>query len=208
MKRTMQGVADPDALRILKPLFDISTAYTDTSHLNEAEREKFNKALFDLGQAVREILKLFREPPPRISKATIKAVAQIGLPESPLRAAISSVKEDKLIAQIRLACLATSITALLHPVAGKRILGSEQTVKAQKARSTKSDAGRKLVYERLDQLFSESPDWRNKKPEAIAKHIHPDIDKKVREMPEKERPQLKGRSTVSKYVKEYRRRVK
>jgi hypothetical protein len=80
-----------------------------------------------------------------------------------------------------------------------------KTVKAQKERSTKSAAGRKLVYERLDQLFSESPDWLNKKPDAIAKHIHGDILKKVREMPEKERPLLEGRSTVRKYVKEHPR---
>jgi hypothetical protein len=191
MKQAMQRVTDPAALRklkslaaalkILKPLIDIDTAYIDTSHFNDAERKKFNEALLDLGQAVQEILRLFRE---------------------------NERDERSLIAQIRLACIAYSRAALIHPWATKHRLGREQTVGAQKARSTKSDAGRKLVHERLDQLFSESPDWLNKKPEAIAKHILPDIDKKVREMPEKERPQLKGRSTVSKYVKEYRRRVK
>jgi hypothetical protein len=190
MKQVMQRVTDPAALRklkslaaalkILKPLIDIDPAYIDTSHFNDAERKKFNKALLDLGQAVQEILRLFRE---------------------------NERDERRLIAQIRLACMAYSRAALIHPWATKHRLGREQTGKAQKARSTKSDAGRKLVYERLDQLF-ESPDWLNEKPEAIAKHILPDIDKKVREMPEKERPQLKGRSTVSKYVKEYRRRVK
>jgi hypothetical protein len=189
MKQLMQRATDPAALRklkciaaalkIVKPLIDIDPAYIDTSHFNDAEKKKFAKALLDVGQAVQESLKL----------------SQRG-------------KEDELIAQIRLACIAYSQAVLIHPWATKHRLGREQTGKAQKARSTKSDAARKLIYEGLDQLFSDDPDWLNKKPEAIAKHIHPDIDKKVREMPEKERPQLKGRSTVSKYVKQYRRRVK
>ena len=189
MKQPMQRATDPAALRklkslaaalvILKPLIDVDAAYIDTSHFNDAEKKKFAKALFDVGQAVQESLKL----------------SQRG-------------KEDELIAQIRLACLAYSRAVMIHPWATKHRLGRKQTGNAQKARSTKSDSGRKLVYERLDQLFSDDPDWLNEKPEAIAKHIHPDIDKKVREMPEKERPQLKGRSTVSKYVKEHRRRVK
>ena len=65
-----------------------------------------------------------------------------------------------------------------------------------------------MVYEHLDQFFRENPDWLNEAPDAIAKEIHGAIGKKLRGLPEKERPHL-GRTTLRNHVGEYlRRRVK
>lgn len=187
MNRSMWRITDPAkfkslaaALVILKPLIDIDAAYIDTSHFSDAEREKFNKALFDLGQAIQEILKLSQR----------------------------GKEEEELIAQVRLACVAYSRAMMIYPWATKHRLGREQTAKGQKARSTKKEAGRKLVYEHLDQFFSEHPAWLNEAPDAIAKEIHGAIGKKLRGMPGKERPHL-GRTTLRNHAGEYlRRRVK
>jgi hypothetical protein len=168
----------PAAWKILAPILAIEPAYIDITPFTDAEKKKFGKAVSDLGRAVQQILKLFRGNEARRDN------------------------EDKLIAQIRLACNAYALALEIHPLAAQHRRGRKQTVKAQKARRAESEPGRKLVYKRLDQLIAEDPDWLGKPVNRIATHIQPDIDKAIEKLDPADRPQL-GPSNVRKHVKTY-----
>jgi hypothetical protein len=177
MKQSMQRITDPAflpaAVKILAPLLGIEPAFIDITLFTDAEKKQFAEALSGLGQAVQESLKL----------------SQPG-------------KEDELIAQIRLACLACASALEIHPLAAQHRRGRKQTVKAQKARRTESEPGRRLVYKRLDRLIAEDPTWLGKPVNRIAIHIQPDIDKAIEKLDPADRPQL-GPSNVRKHVKTY-----
>jgi hypothetical protein len=216
----------PAARVIIKTTLDAAKLDFNARHMSSDARGSFVSSVLEFQKAIDAILEHVRKRPQIDDWLDdwLKVTAGIDkyeLDGDPRQLAIRlmqainaayPVNERRLILLIATACSAFGAVFAIHPHAKELLqatLKQTQTAPGRAGRSTKTDLGRKLVFECLDRLFDRKPGFRDKNPNAITTQIEREgeLDKMLSGYRPNERPQL-GHSAIRARVKEYLAKIK